>query len=362
MALTGQQIKQLQQALLDGFPSKALLEMMVRIEMNQQLDAIAQGDNQTVIVYQLITWAERTGNVRALIEGAAAQNGGNPLVARLANDSRSWTFDAPVAPLAFGWVTIPAGEFLMGSDKRKDKQAYDDETPQHTLHLPEFRIAPVPVTVAQFAAFMAANRGYRTTAEEQGSAWNWTGSRWEKIKGADWAHPRGPKSDVRAKQNHPVTCISWHDAVAFCKWAAVRLPTEAEWEKAARGTDGRIWPWGNQQPTDKVCNFNMMVKDTTPMGRYCDGASPYGVLDMAGNVWEWTSSLWGKERHKPEFGYPYDATDGRENPNAPDTVLRVLRGGSFGDVAQVVRCAVRGRYGPADRYNYNGFRVVSPGF
>ena len=95
MALTGQQIKQLQQALLDAFPSKALLEMMVRIELNEQLDAIAQGDNQTVIVYQLITWAERTGNVRALIAGGAAQNRRNLLVARLATDSRSWRSTSP---------------------------------------------------------------------------------------------------------------------------------------------------------------------------------------------------------------------------------------------------------------------------
>jgi len=350
--------------------------MMVRIELNQQLDAVAQGDNQTVIVYQLITWAERTGNVRALIEGAATQNEGNPLVARLAIDSRSWALgvsvapvapppawpQAPAAPITFDWVTIPAGEFLMGSDKRKDKLAYDDETPQHTLHLPEYRIARVPVTVAQFAAFMAAKQGYRTTAEVQGSAGNWTGSKWEEIKGADWAHPRGPKSDVRAKQDHPVTCVSWHDAVVFCKWAGVRLPTEAEWEKAARGTDGRIWPWGNQQPTDKLCNFNMNVKDTTPVRRFPDGASPFGVLDMAGNVWEWTSSLWGTDETKPEFGYPYAATDGRENLDAPDTVLRALRGGSFGDDAQGVRCAYRVRLDPDSRHDFIGFRVVSPGF
>ena len=92
-----------------------------------------------------------------------------------------------------------------------------------------------------------------------------------------------------------------------------------------------------------MCNFNMTVGDTTPVGRYPDGKSPYGLLDMAGNVWEWTSSLWGTDVNKPEFGYPYDATDGRENLSAPDTVLRVLRGGSFRDDAQDVRCAYRYR-------------------
>jgi formylglycine-generating enzyme len=265
------------------------------------------------------------------------------------------------APIAFDWVTIPAGEFLMGSDKKKDKLAYDDETPQHTLHLPEYRIARVPVTVAQFAAFVGAT-GHKTTAEVQGSAWNWTGSEWKEIKGADWAHPRGPQSDVKAKQEHPVTCVSWHDTIAFCKWAGVRLPSEAEWEKAARGADGRVWPWGNQEPNNKMCNFNMKVGDTTPVGRYPDGKSPYGLLDVAGNVWEWTSSLWGKAASKPEFGYPYDSKDGWGNLNAPDTIRRVLRGGSFGYVAQGVRCAFRYGYGPLSQVVDFGFRVVSPGF
>jgi iron(II)-dependent oxidoreductase len=106
----------------------------------------------------------------------------------------------------------------------------------------------------------------------------------------------------------------------------------------------------------------MTVGDTTPVGRYPDGASPYGLLDVAGNVWEWTSSLWGKDVSKPEFGYRYDPKDGRENPNAPDTVLRILRGGSFRNVAQNVRCAARLWDNPDYRYVLLGFRVVSPGF
>ena len=151
----------------------------------------------------------------------------------------------------------------------------------------------MPVTVAQFRMFVEAT-AYTTTAEARGSAWNWTG-KWEEVKGANWAHPRGPDSDVKQKADHPVTCVSWHDAMAFCNWAGVRLPTEAEWEKAARGTDGRIWPWGNQKPNKELCNFNMDVGDTTAVGSYPKGASPYGVLDAAGNVWEWTSSLWGED-------------------------------------------------------------------
>ncbi|MCB0187946.1 MAG: SUMF1/EgtB/PvdO family nonheme iron enzyme, partial [Caldilineaceae bacterium] len=142
-------------------------------------------------------------------------------------------------PMAFDWVPISAGAFRMGSDKTQDKDAYDDETPQHSVAVADFKIARVPVTVAQFAAFVDAT-GHRTTAEKEGSAQGWSGKEWEVIQGAYWAAPRGPESHVRDKVDHPVTCVSWHDANAFCAWATemyraagqqieIRLPTEAEW-------------------------------------------------------------------------------------------------------------------------------------
>ena len=244
-------------------------------------------------------------------------------------------------------VRVPAGEFLMGSDKAKDPHADDSELPQHKLYLPEFFIGKHPVTVAQFEPFVKAT-GYKTTAEQEGIGFNWTGSQWQDIKGANWRQPRGPGSDVRDKADHPVSLISWLDAQAFCEWASkvtrrqVQLPSEAEWEKAARGTDGRLYPWGNEPPTDRLCNFTKNVEDTTPVGHYSPGGdSPYGCTDMAGNVWEWTRSLWDKQSGMAEYGYPYQASDGREDTAAGTNVRRVLRGGSFLDDPGFVRCAVR---------------------
>ena len=261
------------------------------------------------------------------------------------------------AVIEVDWVTIPAGEFLIGSDKSRDKNAFDNELPQHRLHLPAYRITRTPVTVAQFEAFVKAT-GYKTTAEKEGSAYAWTGSKWEDIKGANWRNPRGPDSNVNEKAQHPVTSVSWHDARAYCAWLSqelgqkIRLPTEAEWEKAARGTDGRIYPWGNDAPDQKCCNFEMNVGDTTPVGKYASGASPYGCLDMAGNVWEWTSSGFTP--------YPYEGGDGREDLDSG--ARRVLRGGSFVSLRRHVRCAVRFNFVPVNRLYNGGFRVLSPGY
>ncbi len=246
----------------------------------------------------------------------------------------------------FAWCDVPAGWFLMGSDPRRDRLAQEEEQPQHRVYLGAFRIARVPVTVRQFAAFVQAT-GYETDAEAERS---------ERC----WQRPHGPAGSLaRAHDAHPVTCVSWHDAQAFCRWAAVRLPSEAEWEKAARGADGRVYPWGDEAPDAGHANYGAAVGDTTPVGSYPAGASPHGALDMAGNVWEWTASLWGSLA-RGYYRYPYDPDDGREAADAPDQVLRIVRGGSFRDSPGQIRCAFRDWRYPFYRSEAIGFRVAAP--
>jgi formylglycine-generating enzyme required for sulfatase activity len=234
----------------------------------------------------------------------------------------------------------------MGSDKEQDRSAADNET-MHVLYLPEFHIARLPVTVAQFRHFVVATH-YRTTAEKMGWAADWTGSTWQRKIDTYWEHPHGPNS--HAQDDHPVTCISWYDAIEFCTWALVRLPSEAEWEKAG-GYDTRsqvkyIYPWGNELPDKTRCNFDMQIGDTTSVKRYPPGVN--GLYDMAGNVWEWTSSLYSK--------YPYEADD-RENPQAEGD--RIVRGGSWFQVAKYLRCANRHWHKPDAKVSDFGFRVCA---
>lgn len=240
-------------------------------------------------------------------------------------------------------VLIPAGVFLMGSDPGVDKDAQDREQPQHALYLPDYYLARTPVTNSQYAAFVQA-ASHRLPEH--------------------WKRGKPP----RGKEDHPVVNVTWHDAVAYCRWLSevtgkpYRLPSEAEWEKGARGSDGRIWPWGNRWDAERCNSYEGGKGDTTPVGAYPQGASPYGLLDMASNVWDWTRSLWGKNWSAPSFKYPYDPADGREDLGAPDGVLRVLRGGSFLSNGRLVRCAYRSRLDPYARNRLNGFRVVvAPG-
>jgi formylglycine-generating enzyme required for sulfatase activity len=222
-------------------------------------------------------------------------------------------------PWLLEWVTVPAGEFTMGSND------YGDEKPIHRVYLSEYQIARHPVTNAQYELFVKATS---YAAPEH----------WENGK-----IPAG-------KEKHPVVYVTWQDAQAFCGWAGVRLPTEAEWEKAARGADGRKYPWGNERPTKELCNFGNNVGDTTPVGRYTKGASPYGVLDMAGNVWEWVSD-WYDEN--------YYSVSPVENPQGPATgKYRVLRGGSWLNYGSGVRSADRSGNNPDNWYDHIGFRCV----
>jgi iron(II)-dependent oxidoreductase len=256
-------------------------------------------------------------------------------------------------------VRIPAGAFLMGS-KEDDAPADDDEKPQHECTIPyAYRIGRYPVTVAEFACFVEAE-GYQS-----GTFWTEAGWQW-----VQETKRTGPEryGDPFDQPDHPVVGVSWHEAAAYCRWltqrlrdledeelgeGVVRLPSEAEWEKAARGEHGRQWPWGDKFDRAKANTAEGGLGHTAAVGAYSPaGDSPYGCADMAGNVWEWTHSL-----HK---SYPYEAADGRETLD--DKGPRVLRGGSFLNDGGLVRCAYRDWIGPDGWFYVRGFRVVvAPG-
>jgi formylglycine-generating enzyme required for sulfatase activity len=253
-------------------------------------------------------------------------------------------------------VFVPAGEFLMGSTGF----ANPNEKPQHTVSLDAFWIDRTEVTVAQFRRFVGQT-GYRTRAEEQGRAFAWVESamEWQEVEGADWLHPFGPQSS--AEDTHPVVQVAWADAEAYCAWAGGSLPAEAQWEKAARGADGRSYPWGNVfdgtlvNYCDASCPggdqvFNDGYRFTAPVGSYPDGASPYGALDMSGNVWEWTADY---------YGAGYYAVSPAQNPTGPESgQYRVLRGGSWNHDRSGMRTAFRLDSPPGMSVDNFGFRCV----
>jgi len=296
-------------------------------------------------------------HVRILKEGLLPTTervvAGNTL-ARLGDPRfRSDQWYLPDEPL-LGFVKIHEGPFLMGSDKNRDRQAFDDEIPQHEVTLPAYYIAIYPVTVAQFKAFVEDSK-YQPQNEDS-------------LKGMD---------------NHPVVYVTWYEALAFTRWLteklrdwlgtpellarllrgerwSVTLPSEAQWEKAARGEDGRLFPWGNE-PDPNMANYVASgIGGTSAVGCFPGGASLYGCQDISGNVWEWTRSLWGKGWDKLGFKYPYNRADGREDLSAPNNELRVLRGGAFYDDGGDVRCALRYGYDPHYGDRNGGFRVVVP--
>jgi formylglycine-generating enzyme required for sulfatase activity len=248
----------------------------------------------------------------------------------------------PDEPL-LGFVEIPAGPFLMGSDPAADPLAFDIErwsadTPRGTVELPTYYIGRYEVTVAQFGAFVRG-AGYRVVDE----------------------------SALEGDPRDPVTGVSWTDALAYARWLgstlaawdgaprelarllrqgwSVMLPTEAEWEKAARGDDGRIFPWGDEPRRDRA---NLASRGPAPVGSFPCPECPFGLADMSGNVWEWTRS--------PYQPYPFEPSGGRVDLAAD--ALWVMRGGAYNDTERNARAASRGGADPGARRPFIGFRVV----
>jgi formylglycine-generating enzyme required for sulfatase activity len=251
---------------------------------------------------------------------------------------------------------VPAGPFLHGSSD-DDPLASDDEKPQRGLALPGFRIAKHPVTNAQWQRFVNAG-GYRDQSYWSASGWAYIEPGGKRYQGEPerisqprfWDDPQYARFNG---PNQPVVGVSWYEATAYCAWLSsrlgyvVRLPSEAEWEKAARGSDGRIYPWDDEWDAAKANTDEGGVGATTAVGCYPDGASPSGALDMAGNVWEWTATPWHATLEKSTV---VELSTGESF---------VIRGGAWDGDHQNARCAYRNNYYPDLRINYLGLRVAS---
>jgi serine/threonine-protein kinase len=223
-------------------------------------------------------------------------------------------------------LSVPAGEFFMGCNEKVDEQCSDDEKPGRTVYLDAFKIDKTEVTVTKYDQCVKAGK-----CSALGTC-NWR---------------------QRREENHPIDCVDWKQAVAFCRWDGnKRLPTEAEWEKAARGTDGRVYLWGNMWDP-KRANADEIddgFKYTAPVGSFPADVSPYGAFDMAGNVSEWTQDWYGKKYYQNALA---------KNPRGPERgEWKVLRGGSWLSPARDVRVATRRRSEPGGGYDYIGFRCA----
>ncbi|NJP05389.1 MAG: formylglycine-generating enzyme family protein [Chloroflexaceae bacterium] len=265
-------------------------------------------------------------------------------------------------------IEIPAGPFLMGSSD----MAGNNEKPQHQLELPTYSISKTPITNAQFRPFVEGD-GYTNRDYWTEHGWQWRQQE-ERVQPHHWKHGKWNGAD------YPVVGVSWFEAVAYCRWLSAqtgreyRLPTEAEWEKAARGSNGYIWPWGNEWGNNTYgiiariwfkrsrqperCNSEEDGQGrTTPVGSYPNGASPYGLLDMAGNVNEWCATHWRKD-------YPYQISDEWSTEYLEQRGLKdktVVRGGCYWQELEYVRGASRNFFSASyDSWNDSiGVRVAS---
>jgi formylglycine-generating enzyme required for sulfatase activity/plastocyanin len=276
--------------------------------------------------YTLVVWHEVLPAIRKTI-----RVGRNDM--ELKFELQTWTPIAPPQPPK-EMVLIPAGQFIMGADDRRP-----NEKPRRTVKLPAFWIDRTEVTNAQFCEFLNAMRNNR----EEG------GVRWIDLEHPDCKIRAGQKRGTffveAGFHNHPVTCVSWYGAASYAKWLGKRLPTEAEWERAARGTDGREFPWGNQ-PGATQANISLPSapsKGPLAVGSFPDGSSAEGCLDMAGNVWEWTADDY--------CDTPGAAVDEKQP-------RKTIRGGAFDSPPLFARCAVRVGVDPAHRSRHIGFRCA----
>jgi formylglycine-generating enzyme required for sulfatase activity len=238
-------------------------------------------------------------------------------------------------------ITIPAGEFLMG-----------EGVEQHDLFLPDYQLGKYPVTNAEYARFIEAG-GYQDKSF-------WTEAGWQEV-GQKQTEPRYWQDARFNKPNQPAIGLSWYECVAYCRWFSTetgqlfRLPTEAEWEKGARGVDGRVFPWGNEFEASRLNarSGDQHVCTITPVGIYPTGVSPFGLFDCVGNMWEWCTTRWKKP-------FPYEASqDEWKAEYLEGQNLRVLRGGSWNYKAEVTRCGYRFKFQPYGWTGRGSYRVVS---
>jgi len=249
----------------------------------------------------------------------------SPVSAQLDRLRRSKALEPP--PTAeTTMVEIPEGPFTMGFD---GTQALEDERPKHQVRLPTFFMDLHEVTTVQYASFLAATN--------RDAPWQWN------------------EVNLSQHSDRPVIGVDWSDADAYCQWRGKRLPTEAEWEKSARGTDGRSYPWGNHVPSKDLANFALGARFSysqvlMPVQSYEQGKSPYGLYHMAGNVWEWVQDWYGANYYEvsPEY-----------NPQGPEQgQFKVLRGGSWSDLPKYLLTYGRFKLSPETRNSYIGFRCA----
>jgi len=337
-------------------------------------------------------------------------------------DPRFERYEGPDGPcLVPPMVPLEGGSYVMGTDAPFDYlgQTIDSHRPMHRVELKRFSIGRFPVTNAEWALFMTSGgyeddrwttpagrawrRGEGTAAGTHANQHYWRGQfrstpgllervrdegrisaerfeGWKERMALDdeafeanlrvefpderYTEPRYWSDEQFSGPLQPVVGITWYEAQAYCRWLAeqagrpYRLPTEAEWEAAARGHAGRTYAHGDGFDASKGNTLETHVRRPTPIGVFPEGDTPEGVADLTGNVTDWTVTLWGEDDDRPEFGYPYDPTDGREDPGAPPAVRRILRGSSWNAYEVFARAAFRFNDHPGNASYNGGCRVA----